>query len=131
MLKYTNYHIFYNITGGNMENISSISKNDYQSDSLNFILHLIPNFVVILDLQSGFIKFENEKFAHLGISKNSLYDSIIWKSPIEKSTFFEKINNKDNYSSEIKLKNASNDIIFFNFSSKKIKYNNQDSLIIF
>ncbi|MBN2838448.1 MAG: hypothetical protein JXM74_06790, partial [Fusobacteriaceae bacterium] len=114
-----------------MEDISNIPTNDYQSDSLNFILHLIPNFVVIIDLQSGFIKFENEKFSLLGISKKSLYDFIIWESSIEKSIFFEKINNERYYSDEIKLRNTSNDVLFFNFSSKKIKYDNQDALIIF
>lgn len=45
-----------------MEDISNIPTNDYQSDSLNFILHLIPNYVIVIDLQSGFIKFENENF---------------------------------------------------------------------
>ena len=98
-----------------MEDISNIPTNDYQSDSLNFILHLIPNYVIVIDLQSGFIKFENEKFSLLGISKKSLYDSIVWESSIEKSIFFEKINNESNYSNEFKLKNTSNDILFFNF----------------
>ena len=114
-----------------MEDISNIPTNDYQSDSLNFILHLIPNYVIVIDLQSGFIKFENEKFSLLNISKKSLYNSIVWASSIEKSIFFEKINNESNYSNEFKLKNTSNDILFFNFSSKKIKYDNQDALIIF